>query len=163
MKFILLFVITCLLFLVIFLCTSSVIAQDYNEERTCLAETIYYEARSESFEGKLAVANVVLERLRRKDFPNTICNVVHDGVYWKNNIVRNKCAFSYYCDGKHERMLNDKAKQDAYNIADLSLNGIKLTDTMGCTHYHAVYVKPTWINDLSYVTKIGHHLFYRKD
>ena len=164
MKLLLLFIMTCLLLIVVLLYTSRIlVAQDYNEERTCLAEAVYYEARSESFEGKLAVANVVLERLRRKDFPNTICKVVHDGVYWKNNIVRNKCAFSYYCDGKHERMLNDKAKQDAYNIADLSLNGIKLTDTMGCTHYHAVYVKPTWIDSFIYVTKIGHHLFYRKD
>jgi spore germination cell wall hydrolase CwlJ-like protein len=163
MKFILLFIMTCLLFLVVLLCTSSVIAQDYSKERTCLAEAIYYEARSESFEGKLAVANVVIERLKRKDFPNTICKVVHNGIYWKNNIVRDKCAFSYYCDGKHERMLNSKAKQDAYNMADLALNGVELIDTVGCTHYHAVYVRPTWIKEFSYIIKVGHHLFYRKD
>ena len=146
--------------LMLYAWTISVMADD---GRDCLAEAVYFEARSESFEAKLAVANVILERLRRKDFPNTICKVVHDGVYWKNNIVKNRCAFSYYCDGKHERMLNIKAKADAYTIADFALNGVELHDTLGATHYHAVYVKPTWINDLSYVTKIGHHLFYRKD
>ena len=94
MKLLLLFIMTCLLLIVVLLYTSRIlVAQDYNEERTCLAEAVYYEARSESFEGKLAVANVVLERLRRKDFPNTICKVVHNGVYWKGNIVRNKCAY----------------------------------------------------------------------
>lgn len=152
-----------LLILLIILYTVKTIAQDYSEERTCLAEAIYYEARSESFEGKLAVANVVIERLKRKDFPNTICKVVHNGIYWKNNIVRDKCAFSYYCDGKHERMLNSKAKQDAYHMADLALNGVELIDTVGCTHYHAVYVRPTWIKEFSYIIKVGHHLFYRKD
>ena len=125
--------------------TISVMADD---GRDCLAEAVYYEARSESFEGKLAVANVILERLRRDDFPNTICKVVHDG---------------YYCDGKHERMLNIKAKADAYTIADFALNGVELHDTLGATHYHAVYVHPKWADEFYFITKIGTHLFYLKD
>ena len=64
--------------LMLYAWTISVMADD---GRDCLAEAVYFEARSESFEAKLAVANVILERLRRKDFPNTICKVVHDGVY----------------------------------------------------------------------------------
>ena len=58
----------------------SSMAEEYSTEKKCLAEAIYYEARSESFKGKIAVANVILERMKRKDFPNTICKVVHDGV-----------------------------------------------------------------------------------
>ena len=146
--------------LMLYAWTISVMADD---GRDCLAEAVYFEARSESFEAKLAVANVILERLRRDDFPNTICKVVHDGVYWKNNIVKNRCAFSYYCDGKHERMLNIKAKADAYTIADFALNGVELHDTLGATHYHAVYVYPKWADEFYFITKIGTHLFYLKD
>ena len=146
--------------LLLYVYTLSVLA---DEGEDCLAEAVYYEARSESFEGKLAVANVILERLARTDFPDTICKVVHDGVYWKGHIVRNRCAFSYYCDGKPERMLDIKAKADAYEVANLALNGVQLNNISGCTHYHAVYVHPRWADEFYFVNKIGKHLFYIKD
>ena len=138
----------------------SSMAEEYSTEKKCLAEAIYYEARSESFKGKIAVANVILERMKRKDFPNTICKVVHDGVYWRGYIVRNKGAFSFYCDGKPERMLDLKAREDAYNIAELALNNVELATTVGSTHYHAVYVSPKWANEFYFIAKIGKHLFY---
>ena len=141
----------------------SSMAEEYSTEKKCLAEAIYYEARSESFEGKLAVANVILERLYRNDFPDTICKVVHAGVYWKGHIVKHKCAFSYYCDGKPEHMLDIKAKSDAYNIARLALNGVQLNNTTGSTHYHAEYVHPKWADEFYFIAKIGKHLFYIKD
>jgi len=148
---------------ILYLFTLDALGDEYDIEHMCLTEAIYYEARSETFSGKLAVANVILERLRRYDFPNTVCNVVHDGVYWKGNIVRDKCAFSYYCDGKHERMLDIKAKEDAEYIATLALDGVKLNNTESATHYHAVYVKPFWSNTLRYLAKVGNHLFYIKE
>ena len=140
----------------------SSMAEEYSTEKKCLAEAIYYEARSESFKGKIAVANVILERMKRKDFPNTICKVVHDGVYWKGHIVRNKCAFSFYCDGKPERMLDLKAREDAYNIAELALNNVELTTTAGSTHYHAVYVSPKWAKNYTFMGRVDTHLFYRR-
>ena len=74
-------------------------------ELNCLVEAVYYEARSEPLIAQLAVANVVLERVRDERFPNTICEVVHQGRYnRKGHPIRHKCMFSYWCDGKPERM-----------------------------------------------------------
>ena len=85
------------------------------DERTCLVEAVYFEARSETLIGKLAVANVILERMYNKSFPNTICGVVKQGRYWEGKPVRNKCQFSYWCDGKTdtvgEHIFYKKAKQ----------------------------------------------------
>jgi spore germination cell wall hydrolase CwlJ-like protein len=163
MKFFIICLYTFIAIFMLYLFILNALGDEYDTEYTCLTEAIYYEARSENFSGKLAVAQVVLERLRRDDFPNTICSVVHDGVYWKGNIVRDKCAFSYYCDGKHERMPNIKAKEDASYMATLALDGVKLNNTEGATHYHAVYVKPFWSDILRYLTQVGHHLFYIKE
>ena len=73
------------------------------EEFDCLVEAVYHEARSESLLGMLSVANVILTRKENSNFPNTICQVVHQGKYWKGNPVKDKCQFSYWCDGKAER------------------------------------------------------------
>ena len=70
------------------------------EERQCLVEAIYFEGRSESLLAQLAIANVILERVKLINFPNTVCDVVKQGRYYKGHPVRHKCAFSYWCDGK---------------------------------------------------------------
>ena len=75
------------------------------EEFDCLVEAVYHEARSESLLGMLSVAKVILTRKESSNFPNTICQVVHQGRYWKDNPVRDKCQFSYWCDGKPERFI----------------------------------------------------------
>ena len=133
---------------------------EYWEERHCLAEAIYYEARGEELEGKLAVAGVILERVNTTNFPNTICKVVHDGVYLNGVIMRNRCAFSYYCDGKGEPMKSEVAKEDAFYIADLALQGVIYTETEGATYYHASYVNPAWAEDFIFLGRVGYHLFY---
>ena len=147
----------------IFLICHALRAEEHNQydmEKYCLAEAIYYEARGEELEGKLAVAGVILERVNATNIPNTICNVVHDGVYLNGMIVRNKCAFSYYCDGKGEPMKDPVAREDSFYIAELALQGVIYTETKGATYYHASYVNPAWANDFTFLGRVGYHLFY---
>ena len=68
----------------------------------CMVEAIYHEARSEGFVAQIAVGNVILQRVKDKRYPNTVCGVVHQAKKWKGKLIRNKCQFSYYCDGKSE-------------------------------------------------------------
>jgi len=140
---------------------SSIAYAEEDKELKCLAEAVYHEARSESFTGQLAVANVIIERANLSKFPNTICKVVHAGKYWKGNIVRNKCAFSYYCDGKKEWASVEKEALDtAYHVSSLALDGVTLLSTLGATHYHASYVSPFWANEMERLQQIGKHIFY---
>tara|TARA_R100001369_G_C3213386_1_gene148479 strand:- start:63 stop:536 length:474 start_codon:yes stop_codon:yes gene_type:complete len=134
------------------------------DERTCLVEAVYFEARSETFIGKLAVANVILERMHNKSFPNTICGVVRQGIYWEENPVRNKCQFSYWCDGKSESMHNINALEEVVKVVQLTLNGVMLRNTLGATHYHAVYVSPSWAVSKEFVLMdtVGEHIFYKR-
>tara|TARA_B100000949_G_C14216709_1_gene422672 strand:+ start:201 stop:665 length:465 start_codon:yes stop_codon:yes gene_type:complete len=129
-------------------------------ELDCLTEALYFEARSEPFIGQLAVANVILERVNSRSFPNTVCGVVHAGVEWNGAPVRHRCAFSYWCDGKHERMVNIEAEKESRNIARMAIDGIVYAGVHGATHYHASYVKPEWAGRFYFLIRIGKHLFY---
>ena len=137
---------------------------DDTEERTCLVEAVYFEARSETFAGKLAVANVILERMYNKSFPNSICEVVRQGIYWEGNPVRNRCQFSYWCDGKSERMRNIKALEEVVKVVNMALDGVMLRDTLGATHSHAVYVSPEWAmsENFTMLAVVGEHVFYER-
>jgi spore germination cell wall hydrolase CwlJ-like protein len=90
----------------------------------CVAKAIYFEARGEPFEGQLAVANVINNRVKSSKFPNTHCGVVHQAKRIDGKIVKNKCAFSFYCDGKVEEIRDKKAYKLAENIAKLSMQGV---------------------------------------
>jgi spore germination cell wall hydrolase CwlJ-like protein len=132
------------------------------EERQCLVEAIYFEARSESLLAQLAIANVILERVKLINFPNTVCDVVKQGRYYKGHPVKHKCAFSYWCDGKSEKMHNQKAKQNAIKIAAMAASGVLVDQTLYATHYHATYVNPYWASNENFerVAQIGVHIFY---
>ena len=132
------------------------------DEFNCLVEALYHEARSESFIGMISVANVVLTRKESSNFPNTICKVVHQGKYWKGNPIKDKCQFSYWCDGKPERFIDIEGLIKSLNVAEMSLNGIQSKQTVGATHYHASYVTPTWASDPNFKSlgQIGTHVFY---
>ena len=84
------------------------------EQFKCMVLNLYHEARSESNEGMIAVGHVTLNRVRSKNFPNTICNVVRQAVYHKNGVPKkNLCQFSWWCDGKSDKtdeMFNLRAK-----------------------------------------------------
>jgi len=126
----------------------------------CLTEAVYFEARSEPFVGQLAVANVIMERVRDHRFPPTVCEVVHDGRYWEGVPVRNRCAFSYWCDGKLEIMEDKQALKIALSVAKMAIDNVVYEEIQGATFYHASYVNPYWINKLQFITRIGKHLFY---
>ena len=132
------------------------------DEFNCLVEALYHEARSESFIGMISVANVVLTRKESSNFPNTICKVVHQGKYWKGNPIKDKCQFSYWCDGKPERFIDIEGLIKSLNVAEMSLNGIQSKQTVGATHYHASYVTPSWASDPNFKSlgQIGTHVFY---
>jgi len=145
-----------LILLTMLFIASASYAED-NEEYHCLVEAIYFEARSESKIGQLAVANVILERVRHEDHPNTICKVVHE---WKYYPQLHRCSFSYYCDGKKEIMYEKESLSNIMHIATLALKGAVVEDVWGSTHYHSRHVEPYWSTDMFYIGSIGEHLFY---
>ncbi len=135
---------------------------EYNvKEVECLVEAIYFEARSEVFNGQIAVGNVILNRVSSNKFPNTICHVIHAGHYHKNFVpIRGRCAFSFWCDGKPESMVDAMAYRTATDAATLVLEGYIIKGLEKSLYYHANYVKPNWVNERKFVRKLGTHVFY---
>ena len=130
----------------------------------CMAKNIYFEAAIESTAGKLAVAQVTLNRVNSTRFPNTICGVVKQGSHYSNGFaVRDRCQFSWYCDGKSDEPRKDSKEWfKAKEYARIVLSGrIVLDVTEGATHYHATYVKPAWAKTKTRTTRIESHIFYR--
>ena len=127
-----------------------------NQQR-CLAAAIYFESRGEIEKGQAAVAQVILNRVKAPAYPNTICGVVYQNKHW-----RNRCQFSFACDGVYDRV-NDRASwKTAVRIArDVSKGRIYLDEVADSTHYHATYVNPKWGRTMKVLTKIGVHIFYR--
>ena len=147
-----------LLILTMFLFIKPVKADEFG----CLTEALYHEARSEDDVGVLAVGTIILNRVKNKRFPNTICKVIHQGVYWQGNPVRDRCQFSYWCDGKAERFVEIEGLIKAINVSEMALKGIQVRQAVGATHYHANYVTPRWASDPHFkaLGSIGKHLFY---
>ena len=122
----------------------------------CLTEAIYFEARGESTRGQFAVAEVILNRVDSRKYPNTVCGVVMQGTGKKY-----ACQFSYTCDGKAEVVKNKKAFVKAARIAKAMLDGRPRVLTNRATHYHTTAVSPRWSKKLQKTTQIGVHIFYR--
>ncbi len=122
----------------------------------CLTQAVYYEAGYESAEGRRAVAQVVLNRVRHPAFPNSVCGVVYDG-----STRRTGCQFSFTCDGSLRRAPSPRAWADAERIAREALQGNVASNVGTATHYHANYVAPYWAPRLTKLNQIGAHIFYR--
>jgi spore germination cell wall hydrolase CwlJ-like protein len=130
-------------------------------EIRCMAEAIYYEARNQGTLGQIAVGIVIKNRVLDSRWPATACGVVKDGRYWRGNPVRNKCQFSYWCDGKPERPVEKEAWTKALQIAyAVNESKIMIKGLEHATHYHAIYVRPAWEKELTPCRKIGDHKFY---
>lgn len=134
----------------------------------CLANNIYHEARGEKSEGRYAVAWVTMNRVKSKKFPNTICGVVHQAVRHNGKLVKHRCQFSWYCDGKSDRInthniIERRAWQNAKDIAvDVMTMQMKDFDpTKGAVMYHNTHVKPKWRKSFKKTVKIGRHIFYK--
>lgn len=131
-------------------------ASDVNAQLDCLAEAIYYEARSEPFRGQLAVAQVVMNRTRHSAYPETICGVVYEGSERYTG-----CQFSFTCDGSMDREPRGRAWQRSNQIALHAYLGFGADVTRRATHYHTVAVDPHWNDSLMPTRRIGTHIFYR--
>ena len=130
----------------------------------CLATAVYFEARGEPRVGQQAVAHVVLNRVRDSRFPSNVCDVVQQGprYRWDPDIpVKHRCQFSYYCDGKSDKMRDKAAKLRATRISELVLSRTIMDPTEGSTFYHADYVLPSWASTKSRVVQINQHVFYK--
>ncbi|WP_036259312.1 cell wall hydrolase [Methylocapsa aurea] len=137
---------------------ASLIDQDQAaQEKRCLAEAIYFEARSESEEGQAAVAQVVLNRVSSGLYPASIC-----GVVYQNRRHYKACQFTFACEGKSLRVSDPDSWRTAVRIAGEVTNGqTYVSDVGGSTHYHANYVRPRWARRLEKMDVIGHHIFYK--
>ena len=125
-------------------------------EENCLARAVYFEARSESELGQLAVAKVILNRVKDPEYPNTICGVVYQG-----SGRRNSCQFSFACDGLPDDVRSAEAWGHAKRVAKMSIAGDAHVAAIGtATNYHADYVKPKWAKSMKRLIKIGRHVFY---
>jgi spore germination cell wall hydrolase CwlJ-like protein len=146
----------------------------------CLSTNIYHEARGESYAGKVAVANVTMNRVKSSKFPNTICEVVYQSQMrenWKGEEVpkRNKCQFSWYCDGKSDDIVLVTAKgkvikermiawEMSQMVANQSLRGNLIDITDGSTHYfNSELANPHWANAYQQVVQIDSHSFLKED
>jgi len=128
-----------------------------DNERRCLAEAIYFEARGEPEQGQAAVAQVVLNRASSGLYPPTIC-----GVVYQNRHRYKACQFSFACDGRSLRVSDPASWRMAVRIAAEVTNGkTYVADVGGSTHYHADYVQPRWARRLEKMDVIGHHIFYK--
>ena len=137
--------------------SSGTAMQVSDKELWCLATAIYFEARGESYRGQVAVAQVVLNRVKDYRYPDTIC-----GVVFQNQSRRNSCQFSFACDGIPETINDRTSWAQAEDIAKRFTNGeLYLTEVANATHYHATYVRPAWAPRMTKLTQIGLHVFYK--
>ncbi len=128
---------------------------DHSRDFKCLVEALYFEARGETLQGQRAVAEVIINRVKSPDFPNTICGVVHQG-----GTKKDRCQFSYYCDGKPERFYEKVAYEQIKRMAIKFVNGHYPEIFDEPTHFHATHVKPFWVAKFKYLGKAGQHHFY---
>lgn len=125
----------------------------------CLAQNIYYEAGAESFDGKVAVAQVTVNRVESGNFPSTICGVVHQKTQVADKTI---CQFSWVCNtpGKIKYM-SDRWMECIDVARNVIVNNLKLSQLDEALYFHNTHVNPQW--GLERIAKIGNHIFYSDD
>ncbi|HEX8231946.1 MAG TPA: cell wall hydrolase [Caulobacteraceae bacterium] len=130
---------------------------DREQAVTCLSEAIYYEAAFEPLDGQRAVAQVVVNRVRDPNFPNTVCGVVYQG--WQR---KTGCQFTFACDGSlRRRPPSTEQLERVRPIAERALDGYVAVEVGTATHYHTDWVHPYWAPTLDRVAQVGDHVFYK--
>lgn len=127
-----------------------------NTQSACLAEALYFEARGESVKGQFAVAEVIMNRAASREYPASVCDVIHQGTGQKY-----QCQFTYTCDGIEEHIANPEIFEQVDKIARLMVQGAPRRLTDGATHYHTNAVRPNWSRSFPRTATIGVHHFYR--
>ena len=144
-----------------------------SEDLDCLAKNIYFEAGVESTAGKLAVANVTINRILSKEYPNSVCGVVKEGRHYYSarsetwEPLRDMCQFSWYCDGRGDVPNPGRTWESSKDLAKIVLGkhqqDILIDITDGATHYHANWMEsfPRWSEEHKKVASIDRHIFYK--
>jgi len=137
---------------------SDVTAQMRERQLACLAKNIYHEAGGEPFEGKVAVAQVTINRTNASGFPNDVCRVIYQKNIFYEKVV---CQFSWYCDRETAmKPMNKAVYEECMTVAKkVLLEDFRLPSLTEALYYHADYVNPGWKREK--VAKVGRHIFYR--
>lgn len=138
--------------------TSTITLEKRQQQLDCLARNIYYEAAKEPFEGKVAVAQVTLNRTESGKFPTDVCKVIYQKNVFMEKVV---CQFSWYCETSSKfKPMNKEAYDECMAVAKkVLLEGFRLDGLTEAMYYHATYVSPGWGKEK--VAKIGNHIFYK--
>lgn len=147
--------------------TSRFEAIDTEQARQCLAINTYYEARNQSKAGRLATMQVVVNRTYSHHFPDNVCDVVTQGPTYTNWLgnewpVRDKCQFSWYCDGQSDTPLDAETYFEIQELVDEFMSTEMLDFTDEALYYHADYVQPYWKDLYTVTTVIDNHIFYKR-
>ena len=124
----------------------------------CLAEALYFEARGETVKGQFAVAEVILNRVKSRKYPNSVCGVINQGTGRKYG-----CQFTYTCDGIKEVISEPRAFSRVGKVARAMMDGAPRRLTGGATHYHTKSVNPRWARVFPRTSTIGYHHFYKQN
>jgi spore germination cell wall hydrolase CwlJ-like protein len=138
---------------------TNVTVEDLSRQIECMTRNVYYEAAHEPIEGKLAVAQIVMNRVASPDFPDDPCQVIYQKTYFNKKVT---CQFSWLCDGsvaRHPRIREDLWLESRAASKKVLLEGWRLPSLEHALYYHADYVNPRW--RLDRVAKIGRHIFYQ--
>lgn len=123
----------------------------------CLAEAVYFEARGEAVRGQIAVAQVVMNRVFSGFYPTTVC-----GVVYQNKYRHLACQFTFACDNNPDVIREPDMWDRARKIAKAMLDGLLWLPEVGkSTHYHAYWVRPSWVSEMKKMYRFGVHTFYR--
>ena len=141
-------------------------ASDANNDIYCMAQNIYFEAGNQPLAGKVAVAQVVINRTEHVNYPADVCDVIYQAK-WRNNWqgnpipIRHQCQFSWFCDGKSDDPEDSPTWMVSLRIARDVIQGAYPDITEGSTHYHSDKVKPYWADSLNETVYINNHKFYK--
>lgn len=140
---------------------SGSVKAEHHEDVRCLAENIYFEARSESTAGRIAVALVTLNRVDHPKFPDTVCGVVKQTKYYPSGrIDLHSCQFSWYCDGKSDEP-TESCWDEIVLLASIMLGWDATDITNGALWYHSKKVNPKWASHYIKTVSIDNHIFYK--
>lgn len=134
-------------------------ARQIEKQLICLAKNIYWEAANEPFEGKVAVAQVTLNRMESGRFPDSVCGVVYQKNTFNSKTV---CQFSWFCENNHlVKTVHKAAYKESEEVAKMVLlEGFRLPNLKEALYYHADYVNPRW--NKPRIVQIGRHIFYKE-
>ena len=138
--------------------TTTITAEFRDQQLSCLAKNIYHEAGSEPFEGKIAVAQVTMNRVASGKFPDDVCQTIYQKNVFYERVI---CQFSWVCEKslKFRPVNHDNYNESMIAAQKVLLENYRLPSLEKALFYHADYVNPKWNKEK--VAKIGHHIFYK--